>query len=489
MWAIGKSSRWGRQQSSLRLEIGILKAIREQSHEVVILKPDFGRVKQTAPSVFPFRGATSLSPTSPSKIAIVGIGDDGPAGLTESARALVDNADILLGAESTLALLHEPAPRAPIVALDPDMPAALEQVRSALGHERPVLVSYGDPLFYGVARYLMDRMGKDRFEVIPHVSSMQLAFARIKENWDDAYLTSLAGRSLESVLDRIRTAEKVGLFAGDDLPPKRLAKTLLDHHIDYFSAYVCEHLGQPDERVTHASLAELQSMDFDPLHVLILVREHGRPDRATAAPHGRRLFGNSDDLFQQSRPRRGLITQAEVRAIALAVLDVRPASVVWDIGAGSGSVAIEAAQLAPHGAVFAIESDSNEHALLQANAEAFGVSNVHLVSGRAPACLASLPRPDAVFVGATGRQLGAVLRSAFDHLAPGGALVINVATLEALATAHQVLKELAGEVRLWQFNFARGIEQLDRVRFQAVNPSFLLAVTKQKPVTAASYTI
>lgn len=414
---------------------------------------------------------------SQTKLVILGIGDDGLAGLTESARRVVSDADLVLGAESTLRLLEGLPSRA--VALDPDMPTALRQVREALADaRRPVLVSYGDPLFYGVARYLTERLGKDRFEVVPHVSSMQLAFARVKESWEDAYLGSLSGRPLEAVIDRIRTADKVGLFSGDDCPPGRLARSLLDHGIDYFRAYVCENLGQPDERVTQAELPDLAGMEFDPLHVLILVRKPNRPDRA--ARSGRhRLFGNPDDAFAQSQPKRGLITQAEVRALALSQLDIRPQSVVWDIGAGSGSVAIEAAQLAVSGTVYAIEPDPGDLALLRANAEEFGVPNVRPVAGRAPECLADLPDPDAVFVGGTGRQVGAVLSAAFARLVPGGHLAVNVATVDGLAVAHQVLKGLAGEVRLWNIALARGIEQLDRVRFQAVNPTFLLAVTKQ----------
>ena len=176
-----------------------------------------------------------------------------------------------------------------------------------------------------MARYLCDRLGKDLFEVVPHVSSMQLAFARIKESWEDAYLTSLAGRPIEAVVDRIRTAEKVGLFSSDDCPPARLAR-LLDRGIDYFRAYVCENLGSPDERVTQAELADLAAMDFDPLNVMILIRKPNRPDRRQPASR-HRLFGNPDDAFAQSLPKRGLITQAEVRAIALrSSISGRPAS-------------------------------------------------------------------------------------------------------------------------------------------------------------------
>ena len=409
------------------------------------------------------------------RLVIVGIGDDGLAGLTDAARRMIDGADVLLGASSTLARTGDAPGRK--VALEPDMPAALRQVREALSGRRPVLVVEGDPLFYGVARYLCDRLGKDHFEVVPHVSSMQLAFARVKESWEDAYLTNLAGRPVESVIDRIRTAEKVGLFSSDDCPPSQVAKALLDRGIDYFKAYVCENLGSPDERVTQGDLADVAGLDFDPLNVVILVRKPGRPDRASRSSRYR-LFGNPDVAFAQSQPKRGLITQAEVRSIAMAQLDIRPTSVVWDIGAGSGSVAIEAAQLAHQGTVYAIEPEPGDVALLQANAEAFGVPNIRPVTGRAPDVLDGLPDPDAVFVGGTGRRVDEVIKAAYGRLLPGGRIVVNVATVDGLATAYQTLKGLAGEVHLWNISVARGIEQMDRVRFEAVNPTFLLAAAK-----------
>jgi precorrin-6Y C5,15-methyltransferase (decarboxylating) len=413
------------------------------------------------------------------KLVIVGIGDDGLAGLTEAARSVILGADVILGTPAVLALVESVPARK--VVLDPDMPTALRQVREALGTSKPVMVSSGDPLFYGVARYLCDRLGKDQFEVVPHVSSMQLAFARVKESWEDAYLTSLAGRPLEAVVDRIRTAEKVGLFSSDEHPPARLARALLDRGIDYFRAYVCENLGSPDERVTQAELEELAGAEFDPLNVMILVRKPNRPDRASKGSRYR-LFGNPDDVFAQTLPKRGLITQAEVRSIALAQLDVRPASVVWDIGAGSGSVAIEAAQLASQGVVYAIEPEPADVALIQANAEALGVPNVKPVAGRAPDVLADLPEPDAVFVGGTGRQVGAVLRAAYARLAEGGRLAVNVVTIDGLATAYETLKSLAGTVQVWNVAISRGIEQMDRLRFEGVNPTFLLAVTKSPEV-------
>jgi precorrin-6Y C5,15-methyltransferase (decarboxylating) len=342
----------------------------------------------------------------------------------------------------------------------------------------PVLVSIGDPLFYGIARYLCDRLGEERFDIVPHVSSMQLAFARVKESWDDAYLADLGSRPVEAIVSKIRNVEKVGLFSSDRCPPRRLARAMLDRGLDDFRAFVCEHLGSPDERLTQAGLPELCEMDFDPLHVLILVRS---PDLATRADRlgGRLLqFGNPDELFSQNQPRRSLVTTAEVRAIALAQLNIRPNSIVWDVGAGSGSVSVEAAQLASLGQVFAIEPRADDLAMIPVNAERFGVENVRPIAGKAPEALADLPDPDAVFVGGTGRHVGSILRSAFARLKTGGRMVVNVSSVEALVEAHRLLKELTRDVHVWDVHVSRGVEQLDRLRFHSNNPSYLLAVGK-----------
>ena len=409
------------------------------------------------------------------KIYIIGVGSDGLAGLTARARELLTAADLVLGSEQTLALVTElKAQRFPIGA---DFQEVVHTLESNLGKKRMVVVAGGDPLFYGVARYLCDRLGKDRFEVIPHVSTMQLAFARIKESWEEAYLTNLATHSLESVLDRIRTAEIVGLFTSEEEDPPGIAKQLLARGLDYFRAYVCENLGGPDQRVTQGELAEIAEMEFSPLNVMILKRKPGRPDQQRSATRFRR-YGNPDELFAQSRPKSGLITQAEVRAIALAQLDVQPASVVWDIGAGSGSVAVEAAQLAHLGMVYAIEQDAADYHLIRANAETFGVRNLTAIHGTAPAVFQGLPAPDAIFVGGTGREVDRLLEAAYAALRPAGRLVVNVATLEQLTATYATLKHLAARVEALLVNVARGTEQLETLRFEAVNPTFLLAVSK-----------
>jgi len=411
----------------------------------------------------------------PPKIYVVGIGGDGLAGLTTRARELVASSEILVGSDSALRLL--PEVNAERISIGSDLNEVTESLRANFGKKRIVVVATGDPLFYGVARYLCDRLGKERFEVLPHVSSMQLAFARVKETWEDAYLTDLSTRSLDDVLDRIRIADTVGLFTSENHHPARIARELLVRGLDYFRAYVCENLGGKDERITQGELTEIQNMTFDPLNVMILRRKPGRPD----TPHSvKRLmrFGNPDDVFAQSRPKTGLITQAEVRAIALSQLDLQSGSVMWDVGAGSGSVALEAAQLVDPGRVFAIEHDSADYHLIVANAETYGVRNVQAVFGSAPAVFQDLPAPDAIFIGGNGGEVSRLLEAAYATLRSGGRLVVNVGTLEMLALTYETLKRLSPNVTVLLVNLSRSVEQLESMRFEAVNPTFLLRATK-----------
>jgi precorrin-6Y C5,15-methyltransferase (decarboxylating) len=407
------------------------------------------------------------------KVHIVGIGDDGVEGMTAQARRLVEAADVLVGPESCASLMPE-AIRGRLVSAV-NLEELVERIEAA-GMKRVVVLASGDPLFYGTARYVCSKLGKDRFEVVPHVSSMQLAFARVKESWEEAFLANLSGQSIERVIDRVRSSETAGLFTSDQWPAPAVARALLDEGIDYFQAYVCENLGSPDERVTQGSLADIAKDTFATPNVMILVRKAKVADKPGHV--GTRLFGNPDECFLQSRPKRGLLTPAEVRSLALAELQLTPKSLVWDVGAGSGSVGLEAARIAREGRVHAIEMDPDDHALIRENASRFGVTNLEPVLGRAPEAWAALPDPDAIYVGGSGRDVAMLVEQAWQRLKPGGRLVTACNSIENLAAMHSLLRSRSGDAAYWMVNIARGIEQLDRIRFEAINPIFLIAATK-----------
>jgi precorrin-6Y C5,15-methyltransferase (decarboxylating) len=408
------------------------------------------------------------------KVYILGIGDDGIEGLTASAKQRLEQAELILGPDRSLSMLS--GMKAKQVPVGGSLEELVRHIREAEG-KRVVVLQVGDPLFYGTARFLFERLGKDRFEVLPHVSSMQLAFARVKENWDEAYQANLATQPLELVVEKVRTAAVVGLFTTEDVSPAAVAKALLDRKIDYFTAYICENLGSPDERVTQADLPDVVDENYASLNVMILVRKPDVPDRP-AAMRGKRLFGNPDEFFLQSKPKRGLLTPAEVRAIALAELDLGPTSTMWDVGAGSGSVAIEAAQIASGGQAFAIEMDPEDYQLIIYNAEQFRVTNLTAILGRAPDAWANLPKPDAVFVGGSGRDVSAIVEAAFAELRPGGRIVVNVGSIENLSAVRAGLARLSGDVQAWMVQVSRGNEQMERMRFESMNPTFLLKAVK-----------
>ena len=407
------------------------------------------------------------------KVHIVGIGDDGVEGMTAQARRLVESADILVGPQSCGPLL--PDALRPRLQPAGNLEELVERIEAG-GAKRIVVLASGDPLFYGTARYVCAKLGKDRFEVVPHVSSMQLAFARVKDSWEEAFLANLSGQSIERVVDRVRGSDTVGLFTSEQWPPAAVARALLDEGVDQFQAYVCENLGSPDERVTQGSLADIAKESFGPLNVMILVRKA----RAAAKPGqaGTRLFGNPDECFLQSRPKRGLLTPAEVRSMALAEMSLTPTSVVWDVGAGSGSVGLEAARIAPQGTVHAIEMDPDDHQLIRENARLFGVANLNPVLGRAPEAWEAIPDPDAIYVGGSGREASMLVERAWERLKPGGRLVTACNSIENLAAVHALLRSRSGDAAYWMVNVARGVEQLDRIRFEAINPTFLIAATK-----------
>ena len=189
-----------------------------------------------------------------------------------------------------------------------------------------------------------------------------------------------------------------------------------------------------------------------------------------------RALGLPDDAFEQRRPNKGQITKREVRAVSLYSLGLRHDSVVWDIGAGTGSVSVEAALIASEGQVYAIERDTDSLPLLEANVVNLGSDNIHIVNGEAPAALKSLPNPDSVFIGGSGGNLSEILEYANARLKPNGIIVVNLAVLERTSETYHLLKKLGLTAEITQVASSRGNEMPDgAVRLEALNPVFIVS--------------
>jgi precorrin-6Y C5,15-methyltransferase (decarboxylating) len=317
------------------------------------------------------------------------------------------------------------------------------------------VLASGDPGLFGIVRVLDERFGAGALQVHPAPSAISLAFARLGCSWDDARVVSAHGRPLDDALDQILPAPKVAVLTSPDHPPQAIGAALLAAGSAPRTVSVLTRIGEPGERRFDGDLEQLATGTFDPMSIVIL------RDPASAARHASLAWGLPERRF---RHRRGMITKAEVRAVALGKLDVPGTGVLWDVGAGSGSVAIEAARLSPRLQVIAIDSDPESVDRIQSNAAAHAV-DIDVVHGHAPDVLATLPDPDRVFVGGGG--IG-VLDAVLARLRPGGVVVANYALVDRATAAWQRLGNLV------ELSVARGVATGELgVRLSAENPVFI----------------
>jgi len=420
-------------------------------------------------------------------IHVIGIGLDGVSGLSASARQLIDRATLLVG--STRHLSYFPDHPADRLVLS-DFRAAIEAFRGRLNDTAPssiVVLTSGDPLFFGLGRLLLAELPPDCLTFHPHLSSVQLAFSRVKLPWQGASLISAHGRSLEELTQVLQQgAETIAVLTDPTNTPAAIARLLqgLDLPIVY-KIWVCENLGGEDEQVHCFSPEELDDQAFALLNVVILQRsaEVYALDLATLP-----AFGLSDHLFLSFRDRPGLMTKREVRILALGELGLPTSegSVIWDIGAGTGSVSIEIARLCPGSKVYAIEQTAAGISLIEQNAARFQV-NISAVHAKAPDRLDELPAPDRVFIGGSSGQLAEILDQCSRRLAPDGSIVLAMATLENLMLALSWLQnQTAWNHRLLQINLARSIPVAGLTRFAPLNPVTLLTLERNSQKSACS---
>lgn len=408
---------------------------------------------------------TDPQPKTPGshRVLVVGVGGDGPAGLPAAILERIAQADELWARESLLALWPDhPAERVVIGAGVGDLAERLKE----RGDRRVVVLASGDPGFYGMVATLLRYVPPEELEVIPQATSLQWAFARAAIPWNDAVFTSAHARPLAEVVGWAKRAPKLGILTDPTNTPAVIARTLLDAGLEDCEAIVAENLGRPDERVVKTRLAKLLEMEFAPLNVLLLLREADWRPRPPFAPRPDQAYVH----------RRGLITKADVRALSLARLALRETDVVWDIGAGSGAMSVELAELAWRGRVFAVEHDPENVGYIRENARRFGALNVEIIEGRAPAALSELPRPNAVFIGGTGGQMRAILEHLWAVAQPRCRIAVSLATLENLHETLTTMRSLGWAAEVAQFNLAYGSDIAGLTRLAPLNPVFIVSV-------------
>jgi precorrin-6B C5,15-methyltransferase / cobalt-precorrin-6B C5,C15-methyltransferase len=366
-------------------------------------------------------------------VTVVGVGDDGWPGLTEEARGVLREAPLIVGSARHLALLPD-LPGRRVSLPSPLLPQLDDLVAANPGL---CLLASGDPMLHGLGATLARRLGAGRLRVLPAVSSVALACSRLGWAGHEVDVVSLVSRPAEAILPAVQPGARVLVLSRDGRTPAVLAALLADRGWGGTQLTVLEHLGGSAERVRGPYQARSAGDEtFADLSVVALACE---PDAATTVLP--RVPGLPDAAYETD----GQLTRREARALALAALAPGPGQLLWDIGAGSGSVGIEWMRAESRASAVAVEARADRAERVRRNATALGVPGIDVVCGAAPGALTGLSVPDAVFLGG-GLTADGVLEACWQRLRPGGRLVAHAVTVESETALHQWQRAVGGQL-------------------------------------------
>lgn len=377
-------------------------------------------------------------------LAIVGMGEDGADGLTPAARTLIANAKLVIGGRRHLALA-DGLPRGECISWPSPIAEAMPTILAYRGEPVTVLAS-GDPYCYGIGAMLSAHVPPSETICLPAPSSLSLACARLGWALDDTATISLCGRPLRTLAPALQPHRRLLVLSADAATPGEVASYLTARGFGSSLLHVLEALGGPRERIRTATADRYGFNDVEALNLIAIETEAG-----AAAKIMPLASGLPDDMFEHD----GQITKREIRAVTLSSLAPRAGELLWDIGAGSGSVAIEWLLRHPANRAFAVERDPVRAARAAANSAELGVPHLEVVTGEAPAALKSLPQPDAVFIGGGGGT--DVIERSWAALKHGGRLVANAVTVETEKAI------LAAQARFGGTLTRLAVERLDTV--------------------------
>jgi precorrin-6Y C5,15-methyltransferase (decarboxylating) len=368
---------------------------------------------------------------APSSITVVGIGADGVSGLSDHARALVAEADVLIGSPRQLGLVPDASAASRLPWPSP-LRAGLPALLASLPQGRVVALASGDPLASGIATTLIGLLGPDAVRVVPAVSSVALARAELGWSAEECAVVSLVGRPVALLARELAPGRRILALSSDETTPAAIAGLLFGAGYGASVLHVLGDLGS--ERASRID-ATAETWDAHPPRLNVVGIELVGPHR----------YGWTAGLPDDAYANDGQLTKRDLRASALARLAPTPGALLWDVGAGAGSLSIEWSRAHPTCRALAIEANDTRAARIEQNAASLGVPTVQVVHGAAPDALAELPAPDAIFIGG-GATVPGVLDRCLDALRPGGRLVVHGVTLETEVLLASRYAELGGEL-------------------------------------------
>ncbi len=382
---------------------------------------------------------------STAPIDVVGIGADGWDGLSPRAQRVVHAAEVVMGSCRQLDLLPDTnACRVPWPSpLLPALPELLDEHADA----QVCVLASGDPMFHGIGSTLTRLVGPGRLRVLPHPSSASLACARLGWPLHEVEVLSAVGKPVAALHPSIHDGRRILVLSADETTPAAVASLLVSRGYGGSRVSVLDHLGDSTESVTTRTAREWGSREATPLNVIAVECRADADARVLA-----RTPGLPDDAFDHD----GQLTKRTIRAVTVSTLEPTPGALLWDVGAGTGSIAIEWMRTHPACRATAIEHREDRAARIARNADELGVPGLHVVTGAAPGSLHGLDRPDAVFVGG-GVTTEGLFDACWQALRPGGRIVVNAVTVESEAVLAELRARHGGDMLRLAVDHARSV--------------------------------
>lgn len=420
---------------------------------------------------------------------VIGVLDNAMQGLSPIAQKKIQQADLIVAASRTIELFkNDFKVDAEVINLSGMMLKLPEMIQDSINnHRQMVVLATGDPLCHGIASFLLKKLNKSLVNVLPNLSMVQLAFSQLGETWQEAKICSVHGKDagewgddagpehgLYHLLRTIRHNAISAVYTSPENSPQRIARMLILAGLaEHYEISIFEQLLQKNETISlHQDVMSVAKGHYADLNIVIIKR--------TTVLEKQAIFGYPDDFYAQRKPEKGLITRRDIRAVVLAKMQLSTDSIVWDIGAGSGSVGLEAASICQQGYVYGIEKNCADLSLIKENKQKMQLINYSIVCAKAPEKMADWLAPDAVFIGGSAGQLRPLIELIVNRLKSGGSLVMNFITLENLNESIAILKSLELQWELTQLQASHSKPILHMNRLQADNLVWIITVVKIK---------
>lgn len=423
-----------------------------------------------------------MSPTpeewTPPLVVLVGMGE-GREDLTGRVLGWIAGAEVLAGGRRHLdAFPEHPGEK---ILMETSLDAFLHRIDEQSRNRRTAVLASGDPFYFGIGRRLVEVLGRHRLLAFPNVTTVQSLFSRLLEPWEEVSTISLHGRddprAAVRILEAVNRHSRVAVYTDPRRGPAWVARCLLEAGCGDRTLIIAEDLGLRSERIRRVTPQVAVTVAFSPLNLVVVCSDGSTGPDYGISENDLPLFGLPETAFCHES---GMITKREVRAVVLAALQLRPNLVLWDLGAGSGSVGIEAARTANLKEVYAVEVHDRRYRDLLRNIDRLAPGRVKAVKGRALEVMEALPDPDRIFIGGSGPELERVLENAAERLRPRGRLVQTAVTLETLEAARSFWMARCFAVDVCQVQVNRGVPIGGSLRLEALNPVFVVSARKDE---------